>query len=185
MKQKNSIGPIEYIPDEEKSDSTDNTDSTDEEIQIDSTDNTDLPVEESPIEEDDNISDDSINVDDSLDGDSNNQNNIEQENNPSNVESGNAKFSKIRPHQKVTVKDLRDYVRDNVVQEGSSYLVVETRELSDDEWNDYTENLNQPHDWFTGFTDTDRKNYTFNVIKFTNQNANYSLLVDPTRLQLR
>ena len=143
---------------------------TDEEIPTDDT----ISTDEDKIEE----ADEELNP---LEQDSNN---TESDDNSeaaedSKSETGTAKFQKIRPNQKITVEDIRDSMREGTVQADSTYIVVEEKSLTDEEFNQYTENLNEPQDFFTGVTPIDRKNYAFNVVKITNPNASYVILADP------
>lgn len=94
-------------------------------------------------------------------------------------ETGSAKFQKIKPNSGVSVEDIRETTKEGTVQADSSYIVVEERELSDEEFNGFTEDLSQNEDFFVGITPIDRKNYAFNVIKITNQNSTFDILADP------
>lgn len=94
-------------------------------------------------------------------------------------ETGSAKFQKIKPNSGVSVEDIRDNIKDGVAQADSSYIVIEERELSDEEFNDLTEDLSQNEDFFIGVTPIDRKNYAFNVVKITNASSTFDILADP------
>ena len=76
-------------------------------------------------------------------------------------------------------KELRDNIKEGTVQADSSYIVVEERELPDEEFNNFTDDISAVQDFFTGITPLDRKNYAFNVVKITNSNSNFSILADP------
>ena len=95
------------------------------------------------------------------------------------AETGSAKFQKIKPSSRVSVEELRDNIKEGTVQADSSYIVVEERELPDEEFNNFTDDISAVQDFFTGITPLDRKNYAFNVIKITNSNSNFSILADP------
>lgn len=143
---------------------------TDEEVPVDDTASTDedkiedADEEPNPLEQDSNSTESNDNPEAAEDSKS---------------ETGTAKFQKIRPNQKITVEDVRDNMREGTVQADSTYIVVEEKSLTDEEFNQYTENLNKPQDFFTGVTPIDRKNYAFNVVKITNSNASYTILADP------
>lgn len=143
---------------------------TDEEVPVDDTTSTDedkieeADEEPNPLEQDSNSTESNDNPEAAEDSKS---------------ETGTAKFQKIRPNQKITVEDIRDNMREGTVQADSTYIVVEEKSLTDEEFNQYTENLNKPQDFFTGVTPIDRKNYAFNVVKITNSNASYTILADP------
>lgn len=95
------------------------------------------------------------------------------------AETGSAKFQKIKPNSGVSVEELRDNIKEGTVQADSSYIVVEERELPDEEFNNFTDDISAVQDFFTGITPLDRKNYAFNVVKITNSNSNFSILADP------
>ena len=94
------------------------------------------------------------------------------------AETGTAVFAKIRPKQTASLEDIRERLLDGDTPT-SSYIVVDNIDLSDDEWNTLTSNLTLPQGWLEGIKPIDRKNYSFNVIKVTNAQANYALLIDP------
>lgn len=100
-------------------------------------------------------------------------------------ETGSAKFQKIKPNSGISVEDIREAAKEGTVQADSSYIVVEERELSDEEFNNFAEDLSQNEDFFVGVTPIDRKNYAFNVIKITNQNSTFDILADPVGYNYR
>lgn len=101
------------------------------------------------------------------------------------AETGSAKFQKIKPNSGVSVEELRDNIKEGTVQADSSYIVVEERELPDEEFNNFTDDISAVQDFFTGITPLDRKNYAFNVVKITNSNSNFSILADPVGYNYR
>lgn len=103
---------------------------------------------------------------------------IDKDTEKAQAETGNAVFMKIRPHQKVTLEDLRNRQLDGDTPV-SEYIVVGHKDLSEEEWNQFTENLNEPQSWLEGVKAIDRKNYSFNVLEVTTSSVDYSLLVDP------
>lgn len=103
---------------------------------------------------------------------------IDKDTEKAQAETGNAVFMKIRPHQKVTLEDLRSRQLDGDTPV-SEYIVVGHKDLSEEEWNQFTENLNEPQSWLEGVKAIDRKNYSFNVLEVTTSSVDYSLLVDP------
>ena len=103
---------------------------------------------------------------------------IPEENEDIEAETGDAVFMKIRPKQSVSVENLRDRVIDGDTP-NSSYIVVDNIDLPTEEFNNLSNNLNEPQPWLEGVKAIDRKNYSFNVVKVTSANANYDLLIDP------
>lgn len=103
---------------------------------------------------------------------------IDKDTEKAQAETGNAVFMKIRPHQKVTLEDLRNRQLDGDTPV-SEYIVVGHKDLSEEEWNQFTENLNEPQSWLEGVKAIDRKNYSFNVLEVATSSVDYSLLVDP------
>lgn len=101
----------------------------------------------------------------------------EEEESPE-AETGSAVFMKVRPKQEVSIETLR-----NKQLEGdtptSSYIVVDTIDLMNAEFEELSNDLSQPKSWLEGLQAIDRKNYSFNVIKATNANSNYDILIDP------
>ena len=94
------------------------------------------------------------------------------------AETGSAIFMKIRPKQSVSVEDLRNQQLDGNTPT-SNYIVVDNIDLSTEEFEDLSSNLNQSRSYLEGIQSLDRKNYSFNVVKITNSEANYDLLIDP------
>lgn len=94
------------------------------------------------------------------------------------AETGSAVFVKIRPKQPAALEDVRERLLDGSTPQ-ANYIVVDEKDLTDEEWNKLTENLTEPESYLIGLEALDRKNYSFNVIKLKNSNANYDILVDP------
>ena len=94
------------------------------------------------------------------------------------AETGSAVFVKIRPKQPAALEDVRERLLDGNTPE-ANYIVVDEKDLTDEEWDKLTENLTEPESYLVGLEALDRKNYSFNVIKLKNSNANYDILVDP------
>lgn len=93
-------------------------------------------------------------------------------------ETGNATFIKIRPKQTASLEEVRERMLDADTPK-SSYIVVETKDLPEEEWNTLTSDLTAPQSWLEGIKAIDRKNYSFNVVKVTSAAANFALLIDP------
>lgn len=91
-------------------------------------------------------------------------------------ETGTAQFYKIRPKNPITLEEI---VTSDKEPEATSYIVIEEKLLNDDEWNDLVSDITKPQSYLENIQSIDRKNYAFNVIKLTNSNAGYSVLVDP------
>ena len=94
------------------------------------------------------------------------------------AETGSAVFVKIRPKQPAALEDVRERLLDGSTPQ-ANYIVVDEKDLTDEEWNKLTENLTEPESYLVGLEALDRKNHSFNVIKLKNSNANYDILVDP------
>lgn len=94
------------------------------------------------------------------------------------AETGSAVFVKIRPKQPAALEDVRERLLDGSTPQ-ANYIVVDEKDLTDEEWDKLTENLTEPESYLVGLEALDRKNYSFNVIKLKNSNANYDILVDP------
>jgi hypothetical protein len=93
-------------------------------------------------------------------------------------ETGNAIFMKIRPKQPTNIESLRQRTFDGDTPE-SNYIVVDNIDLNDEDWNDLTSDLTKQQSYLSGIQPIDRKNYSFNVVKLTNAESNFDLLVDP------
>ena len=91
-------------------------------------------------------------------------------------ETGSANFFRMPK----SVEDMRVALQDGVSQGKSTYLVTQTKELSPEEFNKFSDNLKAPQAWLEGVRPEDLKNYAFNVVKVTSPNENYSILVDPS-----
>ncbi len=94
------------------------------------------------------------------------------------AETGSAVFVKVRPKQKSSLEDIRERLLDGNTPQ-ANYIVVDEKDLPDQEFEDLINDLTKPQGYLTGIKALDRKNYSFNVIKITNSNANYNLLIDP------
>lgn len=97
------------------------------------------------------------------------------------AETGSAYFVKIRPGKaKAGIEDIRQQQKDGVVQQKSSYIVVEEVNLSAADFDEFTSDFSQPREFLENIKPLDRKNYAFNVVKVNGDGAPYSVLVDPT-----
>lgn len=104
--------------------------------------------------------------------------NIDQETKESQAETGSARFVKIRPKQESNIEAIRERLLDGDTPE-TEYIIVDNIDLSDDQWNNMINNLSAPQSFLQGVKAIDRKNYSFNVVKVTNANSNFALLIDP------
>ena len=132
------------------------------------TETTEIPVEEAELPEEPGEVED---IEPILD-------NQPEETLESQAETGSAVFVKIRPKQVSNLRNIRERLLDGDTPT-SSYIVVDTIDLSDEDWDALTSSLNTPQPWLENIKPIDRKNYSFNVIKVTNAQANYALLIDP------
>lgn len=105
-------------------------------------------------------------------------NDIEKDTQESQAETGKAVFVKIRPHQTANLYDIREKSLESDTP-ASEYIVVGHKDLTDEEWTQFTDHLNEPQEWLSGVQAIDRKNYSFNVLEVTSSAVDYSLLVDP------
>lgn len=80
-----------------------------------------------------------------------------------------------------SVDFINDALRKGVSQGKSTYVVVKEVNLSDDEFNNYCNDLQGHYDFLEDINikDTDTKNFSFNVVKVTNDNSDFSVLADP------
>lgn len=80
-----------------------------------------------------------------------------------------------------SVDFINDALRKGVSQGKSTYVVVKEVNLPDDEFNNYCNDLQGHYDFLEDINikDTDTKNFSFNVVKVTNNNSNFSVLADP------
>lgn len=101
-----------------------------------------------------------------------------QEQEEAQAETGNATFIKIRPKQNIGLEEIRE----KLVSEDtptSNYIVVDEKVLSPEEFDDFVNQLNNEQPFLQDIKSIDRKNYSFNVVKISSPNSQYSLLVDP------
>ena len=138
------------------------TDVNTEEPNVDIEDNGELQEDELPEEPD------------QMDNTNTEETDVEEAQN----ETGTARFVKIRPKQEVNLATVRERVSEEGIPE-SSYIVVDTKDLLPEEWEELTNDLTREQVYLNDVKSLDRKNYSFNVIKLTSAGAGYSLLVDP------
>lgn len=94
------------------------------------------------------------------------------------TETGTASFFKVRPKQSINLDEIKNDIKELETPE-SEYIVVDTIDLLPEEWENLTSDLSQTQTYLNDVKSLDRRNYSFNVVKLTNANANYDLLVDP------
>ena len=137
-----------------------------------------IPQEEEIPQDDMNIEEPDLTEDELPDEPEENEVPAEPEEEAPQAETGSATFMKIRPKQNVSIEDLREQIIDGNTPT-SSYIVVDQIDLSAEEFEDLSTNLNEPRSWLEGIQAIDRKNYSFNVIKVTSAGSSYDLLIDP------
>ena len=137
-----------------------------------------VPQEEEIPQDNINIDEPDLTEDELPDEPEENETPAEVEEEVPKAETGSATFMKIRPKQPVSIEDLRQQIIDGNTPT-SSYIVVDNIDLSAEEFNDLSNNLNEQRSWLEGIQSIDRKNYSFNVIKVTSSGSSYSLLIDP------
>lgn len=163
QQQINKEQPVKEVPVEEPV----NQQTTGEEISV-----SEEPVEEAELP--DEPGDD---VDTGIDLDTSDEN-TNQETQESQAETGSSVFYKIRPNQNSSIEDIREKSLDADTPQ-SNYIVVDTVDLPSEKWEDFISDFSKPQDFLVGIKAIDRKNYSFNVVKITNNSANFTLLVDP------
>lgn len=163
QQQINKEQPTEEVPVEEPV----NQQTTGEEI----------PTSEEPVEEAELPDEPGDEVDTGIDLD-NSDENVNQETEEAQAETGSAVFYKIRPNQNSSIEDVREKSLDGDTPQ-SNYIVVDTIDLSPEQFDDFISDFSKPQSFLTGIQSLDRKNYSFNVVKITSSAADYTLLVDP------
>ena len=163
QQQINKEQPTEEVPVEEPV----NQQTTGEEI----------PTSEEPVEEAELPNEPGDEVDTGIDLDTSDEN-VDQETEEAQAETGSAVFYKIRPNQNSSIEDVREKSLDGDTPQ-SNYIVVDTIDLSPEQFDDFISDFSKPQSFLTGIQSLDRKNYSFNVVKITSSAADYTLLVDP------
>lgn len=164
------------IPTEEEKE----VDNTNQEIEtpIENTDNTDNIDNTTSTEIDQETSEPELHEDELPDEPT--TDNVPTENDTEEVQSetGEASFVKIRPNQESNIEAVRARMLDGDTPK-SSYIVVNTIDISAEEWNNLINNLSAPQSFLENVKPIDRKNYSFNVVKVTSQASDTVLLIDP------
>ena len=80
-----------------------------------------------------------------------------------------------------SVEFIQDAMRKGVSQGKSTYVVVKTVNLPKDQFDEYCSDLQGHYSFLEdiNISDTDTKNFSFNVVKVTCDGADYSVLADP------
>ena len=80
-----------------------------------------------------------------------------------------------------SVEFIQDAMRKGVSQGKSTYVVVKTVNLPKDQFDEYCSDLQGHYSFLEDIdiSDTDTKNFSFNVVKVTCNDADYSVLADP------
>ena len=80
-----------------------------------------------------------------------------------------------------SVDFIQDAMRKGVSQGKSTYVVVKTVNLPKDQFDEYCSDLQGHYSFLEdiNISDTDTKNFSFNVVKVTCDGADYSVLADP------
>ena len=80
-----------------------------------------------------------------------------------------------------SVEFIQDAMRKGVSQGKSTYVVVKTVNLPKDQFDEYSSDLQGHYSFLEDIdiSDTDTKNFSFNVVKVTCNDADYSVLADP------
>lgn len=80
-----------------------------------------------------------------------------------------------------SVEFIQDAMRKGVSQGKSTYVVVKTVNLPKDQFDEYSSDLQGHYSFLEDIdiSDTDTKNFSFNVVKVTCDDADYSVLADP------
>ena len=136
-----------------------------------------ISVSEEPVEEAELPDEPGDDVDTGIDLDTSDEN-TNQETQESQAETGSSVFYKIRPNQNSSIEDIREKSLDADTPQ-SNYIVVDTIDLPSEKWEDFISDFSKPQDFLVGIKAIDRKNYSFNVVKITNNSANFTVLADP------
>lgn len=136
-----------------------------------------MSTSEEPVEEAELPDEPGDEIDTGIDLD-NSDENVDQETEEAQAETGSAVFYKIRPNQNSSIEDVREKSLDGDTPQ-SNYIVVDTIDLSPEQFDDFISDFSKPQSFLTGIQSLDRKNYSFNVVKITSSAADYTLLVDP------
>lgn len=136
-----------------------------------------ISVSEKPVEEAELPDEPGDEIDTGIDLDNSGED-IGQETEEAQAETGSAVFYKIRPNQHSSIEDVREKSLDGDTPQ-SNYIVVDTIDLAPEQFNDFISDFSKPQSFLTGIQSLDRKNYSFNVVKITSSAADYTLLVDP------
>lgn len=123
-----------------------------------------------------------VSLNEAVEDDSNISSNIEDEDN--NITDDNSleedTLSKAKFHRKPSsVEQMMTEEKNNLVTNSSSYTVVATKELSDKEFEDFSNNLSSSYPWLKELYNVEDSSGVFNCIEVTG-GKDYSILVDPS-----
>ena len=123
-----------------------------------------------------------VSLNEAVEDDSNISSNIEDEDN--NITDDNSleedTLSKAKFHRKPnSVEQMIAEEKNNLVTNSSSYTVVATKELSESEFDDFSNNLSSSYPWLKELYNVEDNSGVFNCIEVTG-GKDYSILVDPS-----
>ena len=123
-----------------------------------------------------------VSLNEAVEDDSSISSNIEDEDN--NITDDNSleedTLSKAKFHRKPkSVEQMIAEEKNNLVTNSSSYTVVATKELSESEFDDFSNNLSSSYPWLKELYNVEDNSGVFNCIEVTG-GKDYSILVDPS-----
>ena len=122
-----------------------------------------------------------VSLNEAVEDDSNISSNIEDDNitdDESSLEEDT--LSKAKFHRKPkSVEQMMTEEENNLVTNSSSYTVVATKELSESEFEDFSNNLSSSYPWLKELYNVEDNSGVFNCIEVTG-GKDYSILVDPS-----
>ena len=123
-----------------------------------------------------------VSLNEAVEDDSNISSNIEDEDNNITDDSSLEEdtLSKAKFHRKPSsVEQMMTEEKNNLVTNSSSYTVIATKELSDKEFEDFSNNLSSSYPWLKELYNVEDNSGVFNCIEVTGE-KDYSILVDPS-----
>lgn len=123
-----------------------------------------------------------VSLNEAVEDDSNISSNIEDEDNNITDDSSLEEdtLSKAKFHRKPnSVEQMIAEEKNNLVTNSSSYTVIATKELSDKEFEDFSNNLSSSYPWLKELYNVEDSSGVFNCIEVTG-GKDYSILVDPS-----
>lgn len=104
---------------------------------------------------------------------------------PSNEEASDELTEEILPkaifHRKPkSLSEMKAAEENGITVNKSSYNVINTKEMNDNEFNEFSNNLQGTYDWLTELYNSDSSSSVFNCIEVSNGDGSIKILVDPS-----